>query len=283
MRYLLAIAILIVSALAGSAQESRPRLANNSSPEPARPQLKVAASPEYTDEVYLWGSENVYLRTGKDIHVPLTDSPSLEAGLNSPLSTKGMTGATLNRGLIMRSDILTRYGDKLAVKDAVVEARISGHKSGFKNRAALVVEPRTVELRLTSPVQISTAENGDRIFLKPGTWLLRLHCTIQSVEAENMHWYPSNDNESLVIKGKKFGAGTSGQNAFADPYVDLQYINPFGAFAYSMTKIGKLAGLLFRRPNIDLPPSTQLFFRIDRIEATYLAPPMSADNPTPVK
>jgi hypothetical protein len=282
MRYLLAIITLLISLITVTAQQSRPRRTSTVSSDSIPPRLKTTLSPEYVDDTYLWGEESIHLRTGKEINIPLTDSPSLQLGLETPLSTKGMTGTTINRVLIVHGDILTMYGDKLAIKDSAVETRISGHKSGVKSRATLLVEPRTLELKLPSPIQIGTTKEGERIFLKPGTWLLRLHCTIQSIEADNIHWYPTNDNESITIRGKMFG-GSSNQDAFADPYMDLQYINPFGAFAYSMTRIGKLAGILFHRPNINLPPATQLFFRIDRIEGTYLAPPLPTDTPRPVK
>ena len=178
----------------------------------------------------------------------------------------------------MRADILTRYGDKLAVKDYLVETRITGHKSGFKSRAVLMIEPRIIQFKSTTPVLIGATPQGTPLFLKPGVWSLQLHCTIQAIEAENMHWYASDDKESIVVKGKRFGSSDSSSN-FADPYYDLQYVSPFGPLAYSMSKLGKFVGLLLRRPNIELPATTQIFFRIDRIEATYLAPLQPADGP----
>lgn len=276
MRFLIVIIFLISTFVTVPAQSSREQRAGVPVNEVLPPTLQTAPLQRYTDELYVWGTQKVFLRSGQNIQIPLSDSPSLQMGLEAPLSTKGMSNTTINRLLTMRVDILTKYGDKLAVKDAMVETRITGQSAGFKRRALLMIEPRTIQFKSITPILVGIAADGKPIYLKPGVWLLRLHCTIQSIEAENMHWYPSDDTESVTVKGKRFGS-SSAQNSYSDPYQDLQYINPLGPFLYSMTKIGKFVALLIRRPNIDLPASTQLFFRIDRIEATYLAPIPPAD------
>lgn len=281
MRNIVLITVLLLSVITVVGQQST-SLSDERFNANQLPRLRQVVTADFTDVPYRWGSETVYFRTGNNIPIPLSDSPSMQLGLDTALSTRGMKDATINRGFVMRLDILTKYGDRLATKDSIVETRVSGHASGFKDRALLIIEPRTVELKVLMPIQVGTGKNGERVFLKPGTWLLRFHCTIQSLESENFHWYARDDSESLMVQGRTFG--TSGSNyATADPYADLQYINPYGALAYSFSRVGKLALLLFHRPNIDLPVNTQIFFRMDRVEATFLTEPLPSDTPVPIK
>lgn len=84
----------------------------------------------------------------------------------------------------------------------------------------------------------------------------------------------SSDLESGKIIGKKFGQDAKINHSTGEYFDGLLYLNGYGSLAYGLTKIGKLFGFILRRPNIVLPIQTEVFFQIERIEATYLMPPV---------
>ena len=183
-----------------------------------------------------------------------------------------MAGVEMTRDLPLRSPIQTRYGQLYSVKDVLVTTNISGYASGFKKQAMLVVEPKQLQIDVDSYIQIGE-KDGYRIFLKPGKWALKLHCSIQAIEnPEGRSWYAKRASES-VVKGEKFGREHKPPSA-DDPYSGLLYINPYGTVLYGISQVKGLFGFVFHRPNITLPATTELHFRIEQVEATYLSRPV---------
>jgi hypothetical protein len=185
-----------------------------------------------------------------------------------------MEGIEMYRLLPLKSPIHTGSNQVIAQANMYVETRISGHKAGFKDRAVLVVEPQSIQMNVPAETYIEIGEeNGRRVFLAPGKWTLKLHCSIVAIEhPDGRSWYAKREHEGIV-KGPKFGferKSFSGE----DQYSGLLYLNPYGAIAYGFSQVRGLVGFVFKRPNIKLPERTELHYRIERIEATYISRPL---------
>jgi hypothetical protein len=241
--------------------------------EEKRPRLNQAVRSTFTDQSAITeGGEYIYVRSGSSVPLPLTNGASLALRLESSLNTSGMNGVEMSRDIPLRQPILTSYAQVIAPKDILVETRIVGRGAGFKNRAELVIEPQTLFVDIDSYL-LAGESGGRRVFLKPGKWAIRLYCSILSIENPNgRSWYAKSGNED-GIQGGRFGFSSNSQST-DDHYSGLLYLNPYGPIAYGITQIKGLIGFIFKRPNIRLPERTEINYRIDRMEATYLSPPI---------
>ncbi|HZS46012.1 MAG TPA: hypothetical protein VFC63_12985 [Blastocatellia bacterium] len=235
------------------------------------PQLREVRSSQ-TDELYVADGEVFYYRSGENISLPLFEGNSLRLGLDSSLSTDGMVGNKMIRYLPLKSDIQSPYGQSYSTKDTVIETSISGYKSGLKNQAALVIDPQTIVVNVGAEDYLQIGiKDGHRVFLKPGRWTLRLRCSPQSIEnPEGRSWYAKNGDEP-VIRGPKFGSEHKNPNVNADPYSGFLYINQVGTVLYGITQFSGLFAIVFHRPNIRLPATTELFYRINEARACFVA------------
>lgn len=237
-----------------------------------RPALVRADSERYRDQLAIADGEEIYLRTGTGIELPKTDGAPLVLRLDSPLNTSGMKGVPMSRNIPLRSPILTRYAQVIAPKDILVETNIVGEGARFKDRAELVIQPQMVMVDIDSYVLVGE-KDGRRVFLKPGKWAIKLHCNILSVENPDGHsWYAKSDHEGL-IKGGRFGFSGKGPSV-EEHFSGLIYLNPYGPVLYGVSQVKGLFGFVFKRPNIKLPERTEINYRIERMEATYLSAPM---------
>lgn len=234
-----------------------------------RPQLQQATPGNYKDELAKADDRYFYYRSGFGISLPQTEGSPLLLGLDSSLSTNGMVGVVLHRNLPVRAPIQTPNVDLYSVKDALVETRIMGHESGVKNQAILIVEPYLLEVEVNSLIDIGE-KDGLRVYLKPGKWKFQLSCSLESIEVPDGGSWKAKRNSESVIKGGKYKFQGSSSS---DHFSGLLYIQPFGTVAYGLSQLGGLVGFFFHRPDIKLPATTELHFRIESMEATYVAPP----------
>lgn len=282
MKKLIVLITVIILVIAGatnlSAQTNRVYVPTTQ-PTPTRQQVPVLQQTERsikTDErATSDGKDTFWLRSGKNISLPLTDGATLQAVLTTPLSTKGMKGTEMFRPLLVKTPVVSEYGSQIIPKESVIEMRVSGHESGSFDRATLLLEPQTVFVEIAGYFPVGIAANGETIYLKPGKWQLRIYATFRSLQSPDgqVSMYTKSDSES-IIKGKKFGKEPKLNPTNGEYFDGLLYLNPYGSVAYGLTKIGKLFGFIFRRPNIVLPSQTEVFFQIERIDATYLMPPV---------
>jgi len=230
------------------------------------------------------GKDRFWLRSGQNISIPITEGSTLHAALATPLSTKDMKGVQMFRQLTMRSTVFSKYGSPLIPGETPIETRITGHEAGVFGRATLVIEPQTVFVEITDYFPVGASSTGEVIYLKPGKWRLRIYASFRSFQSPDglVSQYAQRDSESLIT-GKKFGKEPT-LNSSTGEYLDgLLYLNQYGVMAYGIIKIGRAFGFLFRRPNIVLPIQTEVFFQIDRIEATYLMNPSPKGLPRPIE
>jgi len=248
-------------------QSSTPR-----NPDEIRPRLTRTSKPNYTDQLAVAEDEEIYVRSGSNVSLPLSIGTPLVLRLETGLSTKGMNGVPMTREIPLRAPILTRYAQIIAPKDILVETQIAGRGAGFKARAELTIEPKTVLIEIDSYVLVGEVD-GRRVFLKPGKWAIVLHCSILAIEnPDGRSWYARNENEGRVKAGL-FGFGNSSSST-DDHASGLLYLPPYGPVVYGITQIKGLIGFFFKRPNIRLPERTEIYFRIDKMEANYLSPPI---------
>ena len=241
-------------------------------PDEMRPRLTRAAKPSYTDHLAVAEDEDIYIRSGSNVPVPLSAGTPLVLRFESSLSTSGMNGVPMIREIPLKASILTKYAQIIAPKDIVVETRISGRGSGFKSRAELTIEPKTVLVEIDSYVLVGETD-GRRVFLKPGKWAIVVHCSILAIENPNGgSWYARTENEGR-IKAGIFGFGNSSSTT-DDHASGLLYLPPYGPVLYGVSQIKGLIKFVFKRPNIKLPERTEIHFRIDKMEATYLSAPI---------
>jgi hypothetical protein len=220
------------------------------------------------------GKDTFWLRSGKNISLPLTPGATLQTVLTTPLSTKGMRAdVEMYRQLLVKTSVITEYGSQLIPKEAMIETRITGHSAKMIDSAALLIEPQRVFVEIAGYLPVGIAPDGETIYLKPGKWELTVHATFRSLQSPDgqVSMYSKSDSES-IIKGKKFGKEPRLNQSSGEYFDGLLYLNPYGSIAYGLTKVGKLLGFILRRPNIVLPQLTEVFFQIERIDATYLMP-----------
>jgi hypothetical protein len=280
MTKLLIIAVLLfmspgVIAQVGTPARQSPTPLKSSTPrnlDELRPRLTQTSKASYTDQLAVAEDEEIYIRSGSNVPLPLSIGTPLVLRLESSLSTNGMNGVQMTREIPLRGPILTKYAQIIAPKDILVATQIVGRGAGFKDRAELMIEPKTVFIEIDSYVLVDES-NGRRVFLKPGKWSIVLHCSILAIEnPDGRSWYARNENEGRV-KGGRLGFGNGSPNA-DDHASGLLYLPPYGPVIYGFTQIKGLIGFFFKRPNIKLPERTEIHFRIDRMEANYLSAPI---------
>jgi hypothetical protein len=235
---------------------------------PAR--LRTRTAPTHEDEVFTSGDGDSYvLRSGSNIRLPLTEGAPAHFGLDSALSTRGLSeGRYLYRNLPLRGPIEGAYGPLYPAREIQVETRISGHSSGMIKRAGLLIEPQTFLVEVTENDFIQIAmKDGQPVYLKPGKWFFHLHCSLESIESDGYSWTAPTDSESFV-KGSKF------QSSAKPPISEEQagillFVQPM---FYVVARASNELIMLFHRPNITLPATTDLHFRVNEIDATYMGP-----------
>lgn len=280
-RLILLIATVLLMTPRGVAQSTIPTATTTPIPpsasslpltEEARPRLLQARKPTYTDQRGFADDEEIYVRSGSNVPLPIATGATLVLRLDSSLSTSGMNGIEMSRDIPLRTSVLSSYAQVIAPKDILVETRIVGKGAGFKDRAELTIEPKTLLVEIDSFV-LAGEQDGRRVFLKPGKWAIRLHCSILAIEnPEGRSWYAKYENEGR-IKAPKIGFDPSSSST-DDHASGLLYLPSYGPIIYGLTQIKGLIGFVFKRPNIKLPERTEIYFRIDKMEATYLSAPI---------
>lgn len=274
MKKLIVIAICLVAAATGLAQSSaqQPAVIGELKP-PVR--LRSAERPVYMDELYTADGAEFFFRAGSGVSLPLTQGAPLRLGLdNSPITTaKLVSNLYTYRTLPLHSSIQSPYGPLVPTRDLQVETRISGNGSGVTKRALLIIEPQTMQVEISDTDYVQIGEKDGRpIYLKPGKWIFRLHCWLESIDADGYSWKAKRDSESS-IKGGRFKFGSTTAPISDDVAVGLSVVNPLASISYGLVRLGGLVGMLFHRPNVTLPPMAELHFHVSYIEATYLSPP----------
>jgi hypothetical protein len=261
--------IFILSASGQSSISEIPR------PRRAAPQLIGAKRPTYTDVIGTTSTgEEVIFRIGEDIPLELVAGTPLHLVLDSPLRTNKMKeGVPVIRQLPVKGVIESFYGQLYANKNYLVLTEFSGRASGLKSRAVLEVVPTVfqVEVRPTDYL-IASWEDQHYVFLKPGMWRFDLLCSLREIVTPyGDTWRASSNLESSEVKGERFGMESKEQNG-SDYYGLTSF--PHGDVAFGITQLKGLWKYFVHRPNIILPASTDLYFRIDHMTATYLGPPI---------
>jgi hypothetical protein len=271
--------VLHVAAQSGDSDStSRPR---------RLPQLQFAEETVIVDQAARADGQRFTWRSGKNIPLPLTPGAVMRVAMDASLTTKKMDeGQSVARTLQLRAPIENPNQGKYADRDFLVEAVISGHGSGFKQRALLKIEPKQmlVEVRATDYIVIGTV-NNHYILLKPGKWRLDFVCSLkQVVTPDGETWGLAGESEATGIKGNRFGTEQSSHGGGEDLLGGVNYFNPAGPIIYGVAQLRNLGKVLVHRPNITLPAGTDLYFRIENLRGTYLGPstpkvPMEADEP----
>jgi hypothetical protein len=240
---------------------------------PPPPRAREIAKPAFEDEAFTSEGTSFFFRKGVNVSLPIPPGAPVRIGLDgTTLTTEKMVGLYQHWMLPIHSQIQTSYGPINIMRDAPIETTIQGQHSGAFKRAVLMVDPETVRLDVSETDYIQVGEkDGIPVYLRPGKWTFRFHLSLQSIESDTMNWKAKTPGESAVVGGR-FG-GT--KSPISDEHISplLFFNNPAGTIAYAVIRMGGLFGLIFHRPNIVLPPTTELHFLIDRIDATYVAPP----------
>jgi hypothetical protein len=237
---------------------------------PLPPRLEVAVPASTQDEFRISPSgRRYYLRTGSRISLPLTPEGVLQLSIPSPFSTAGMDGRSEYRLLPLQLEIVGALGFKYSPPGGNVATVFTGHKSGIKNRASLLIEPKRLQVVIRNVDYVKVAvKDGYPVYLKPGRWTYELSCSFVSMVDPDGHVIHAPKNSEAPITGKWVGrdrgSRTSGNYGSYIPYVEP--VGPMINFAIS--QVGNLFGLL-HRPNISIPAGTQLNFQITNLEATY--------------
>lgn len=250
------------------------------------PQLHIAEDSVIIDQPARADGQRLIWRSGKNISLPLTPEAVLRVGLDASLTTKKLNeGQTVGRTLQLRAPIENPNQGKYADRDFLVESKISGRHSGFKQRALLMIEPQQilVEIRSTDYIVIGRVKN-EYIVLKPGRWRFDLTCSLkQVVTPDGETWSLAGGSEAVGIKGDRFGTENRSLGG-EDLYGGFSYFNPAGPIIYGVAQLRNLGRVLIHRPNITLPAGTDIYFRIEHLRATYIGPstpkvPMEAEEP----
>lgn len=262
-KILLFVAIILALTAHARAQSGR---------QSAPPTLGIEESPVVNDEMRISrGGQRYYIRSGSHITLPLTPEGLLQLSLPFPFSTAGMDGRSESRPLPLQFEILGPYGFKYSPPGGNVITLFTGHKSGFKNRATLVIEPQSLQVVIRNVDYVKVGEkDGYPIYLKPGRWTYELKCTFVSmVDPEGHVIHAPRDSEGLV-RGKWVGRerGSHGSSSYGE---FLPYFDPVGPTVnFFISQFGHVFSL-FHRPNISVPAGTQLNFQINGLKATYTA------------
>ena len=275
MRQLMKVAVIVL--FAGFTIFAQPSAARQAPgiigeiPQPPRP--REGTKTAFKDEAYTSEGAVFFFRQGNNIPLPIPQGGPLRLGLDgSAITTAKMEDLYTYLSLPVHSPIQSLYGPILVMRETQIETRIRGNKSGALKRAVLLIEPQTLRVEIGELDYVQVGEkDGEPVYLKPGKWTFTFHCSLQSIEAEGFTWKAKTPGESAVTGGR-FG---SAKQPISDEQISplLFFNNPAGTLVYAIVRMGSLVGLIFHRPNITLSPATELHFLIDRIEATYVAPP----------
>lgn len=236
-----------------------------------------------TDEVGNSDGEHYYLRSGNSVTLPLNEITGMRVALEGGISSKGMTGLVMYRQLSVVSPVRGLYNAEYIQKGSLIETKVVGRGAGTFKTAELEIQPREITVEVSTFMQIGVKDNM-RVFLKPGTWQLKLHTLIRSMQYPDGDSWNAKHQVEPLIKGKKFGneKDVNQVGRYDDRVEGFSYLPGVGPLAYSLVKIGGFWKLLFKRPNVVLPSATELFFHITRIEASYLGGPVPKGSPAPV-
>jgi hypothetical protein len=253
------------------------------SPRPAPPRLGTADSANIRDEVARAGDQYVIYRSGANIPVPLTPGAVLRLGLDAALSTSKLKeGQIVPRLLALRTPLQNPFNVAYAEKDILVETEFSGRASGFKNRSILLIRPRRFQIEV-GPTEYKVVGMVDNLYvaLKPGKWRFDLECSLtQVVSPEGDTWTVRGDSETGALVGRR--VGSDGKPQFNDVFDPLVYL-PHGTFIYAVTQLKRLFMALIHRPNMTLPVSTDVYFRVNRLTATYVGPSVPSEPATIIR
>lgn len=235
------------------------------------PRLKQSTQ-KFTDEVINTEFGRAIQRRGENLQIPVGKGASLQLELTSPLSTKGMNEVAIYRDLPLRNPIQAPLGGLYVGKDVLVQTRIVGKSAGTFHTSWLLIQPELIRVKITSYIKIAD-NNGMPVYLAPGVWELKLSCSLRSIEmSDGRSWYAKDDAENAFVQGKKFGFEQSNNDRYgSSSFTEGLYLIPGSQFISLGIYIWKPIVFLFRRPNLQFPRNTELFFAIDGIQATQVA------------
>lgn len=249
-----------------------------------RPRLRFESAPKITDEVAIAGDQHVILRSGENIPMRLPRRPMITVDIDSHINTEAIKkGVTFTRILEFREALNTEFKSAYADKGTQLETVFSGHSSGFKNRAHLLISPVQFEIEV-GPTDYKIIDKLDDVYiaLKPGKWRFEVHSVLTHiVSPDGEMWTASADSETGDIVGKGYGGGR--RDPFnADPLIPICSIPVLGAFC-PIIELKSLFERLRRRPNIIVPSQSTAYFRVHKLTGTYLGPPVPTGPATIVR
>jgi hypothetical protein len=183
-------------------------------------------------------------------------------------------------------DVQSAYGDIVVPKTTGIMTLFRGNAAGIVKGSALYVEPQTYELNVTRTNYVQVGWDGEhRVYLKPGLWRFTLHCKPQSiVTQEQVLWNAGRDEETHKITGVRRANQSHNSPTFQESVDSLGILpSPTGVLLYTAMKIGTAFGFILKRHNAVLPASSEMIFRIDAIEASYVEKPKPKGEAVPMR
>lgn len=252
--------------------------------EEKRPRLQPAEAVKPKDELARAENQYVIYRSGENVPVPLTPGATLRLSLDAGISTGRMKeGVIVTRLLTVRAPLQTPYKGIYADKDYLVETEFSGQHSGFKDRAILMIAPKQFQVEVGPGDYLIVGKLNDTyVALKPGKWRFDLQCSLrQVVTPDGETWTARDNSETNGMHGQRFGRERK-EPGYDDMYNGLPYF-PHGELAFGISQLKGLWKFLVHRPNIVLSTTTDLYFYVDRMTATYIGPPAPTGPATIVR